>query len=111
MKGNFDAVDADGLAEGKGLEGDVLTETEFQDVFVALGGEVVFVVGSGVISVGVGDEGFVDGFVGIYVDIGGGAVEAGLSLDEHMSGFGFRVSGDGFRVTGDEGLETRGWFL
>jgi hypothetical protein len=46
-------------------------------VFVALGGEVVFVVGSGVISVGVGDEGFVDGLVGIYVDIGGGAVEAG----------------------------------
>ena len=77
MKGNVDAVDADGLAEGKGLEGDVLTETEFQDVFVALGGEVVFVVGSGVISMCVGDEGFVDGFVGIYVDIGGGAVEAG----------------------------------
>jgi hypothetical protein len=77
MKGNVNAIDVGGLAEGKGLEGDVLTETEFQDVFVALGGEVVFVVGSGVISVGVGDEGFVDGFVGIYVDIGGGAVEAG----------------------------------
>jgi hypothetical protein len=39
--------------------------------------------------------------VGIYVDIGGGAVEAGLSLDEHMSGVGFRVSGIGCRVSGD----------
>ena len=61
----------------------------------------MFVVGSGVISVGMGDEGFVDGLVGIYVDIGGGAVEAGLSLDEHMSGFGFRVTGGGRRGARD----------
>jgi hypothetical protein len=29
MKGNVNAIDVGGLAEGKGLEGDVLTETEF----------------------------------------------------------------------------------
>jgi hypothetical protein len=77
MKRNFYAVDVDGLSVGKGLKVDVGRESEFEDVFVPLGGEVVLVVISGVVSVGVGDEGFVNGFMGVDEDIGGGAVETG----------------------------------
>lgn len=74
MKRNFYAVDVDGLSAGKGLKVDVGRESEFEDVFVPLGGEVVLVVISGVVSVGVCDEGFVNGFMWVDEDIGGGTV-------------------------------------
>lgn len=82
MKRNVYAVDVDGLSIGNGLKIDVGRESEFEDVFVSLGGEVVLVVVSGVVSVGVGDEGFVNGFMGVDEDIGGGAVETGGGGDE-----------------------------
>jgi hypothetical protein len=77
MKRNVYSVDVDGLSVRKGLKVDVGRESEFEDVFVPLGGEVVLVVVSGVVSVGVRDEGFVNGFMGVDEDIGGGAVETG----------------------------------
>ncbi len=84
MKRNVYAVDVDGFSVRKGLKIDVGRESEFEDVFVSLGGEVVLVVVSGVVSVGVSDEGFVNGFMGVDEDIGGGAVETGGGGGEHL---------------------------
>lgn len=77
MKRDPDTVAFDGLAEGDGGDGGVVAEPGAEDEQAGLGGEVGTRAPAGVIGVGVGDDGVIDGLPGVDVKVADLAVEAG----------------------------------